>query len=123
MHTALRTAQPGNRRTRVFSICKEAYVGKPCRTPRETVYSPGMCSSPTSPDGVAHKPHVLSIKPSQPALHAGTSRCEDNRATSRSAGSVTCTSVGVSISCSLELASFTYRSKLMYNPAQDTIAM
>src|ERR687889_413471 len=68
MHWAPRPAQPGNRRTRVFSICKEAYVGKPRRTPRETVYSPGMCSSPTSPDGVAHKPHFLSIKPS-PDFH------------------------------------------------------
>jgi hypothetical protein len=44
---------------------------------RETVYSPGMCSSPTSPDGVSHKAHVLSIKPSQPGLHAGTSRSEE----------------------------------------------
>jgi hypothetical protein len=70
-----------------------------------------------------HVNPTSSIKPSQPGLHAGTSRCEDNRATSRSAGSVTCTTVGVSIFCSLELASFTYRSKLMYNPAQDTIAI
>src|SRR5215212_8529879 len=44
---------------------------------RETVYSPGMCSSPTSPDGVSHKAHVLSIKPSRPGLHAGTSRSEE----------------------------------------------
>jgi hypothetical protein len=44
--------------------------------PRETVYSPGMCSSPTWPDGVSHKAHVLSIKTSRPGLHAGTSRSE-----------------------------------------------
>ena len=76
MHTVLRPVQPANRPTRVFSICREAYVGKPCRTPRETVYWPGMCSSPTSPDSVAHKPHVLSIRPSRSGLDAGTSRSE-----------------------------------------------
>src|ERR671920_1643037 len=76
MHSALRPAQPGNQPTRVFSICKEGYFGKSYRTPRETVYSPGMCSSPTSPDGVAHKLHVLSIEPSRHGLHAGRSRSE-----------------------------------------------
>ena len=73
--------------------------------------------------GVSNSVDYASPVPSRIEREEGQGWIDHDRATLPSAVSATYTTVDVYIFCSLELASFTYRSKLMYNPAQDTIAM